>query len=223
MASAGTRVKEARKARGMTQKALATSAGCSQQTIVDLERENVTWSRFMPAIADELGLSLHWIETGQGPRERTGRGQGAVPIVQWDFFTHAAALGEDNARVIDWAEGCAVDNSGSVVVVIVDDAVEFAMGEVVSAGDWLFIDRKSQGDGLVVVMMPGWARAEIRELVTVGTSAFLRQSNRAISGPERVQVVHSMADYVALVDAEFPPEVPPALVFGRALFRGAPL
>ena len=39
--SAGARVREVRKARGLTQKVLAGKAGCSQQTIVDLETGNV--------------------------------------------------------------------------------------------------------------------------------------------------------------------------------------
>ena len=117
--SPGARVREARKARGLTQKVLAKLAGCSQQTIVDLETGNVEWSRFMPAIADELGVSMHWIESGEGPRERPNKSQGAVPIVQWDYFAQATITGEE-PEVLEWIEGCPVDNSGEVVVVIVD-------------------------------------------------------------------------------------------------------
>ena len=125
----------------------------------------------MPAIADELGVSMHWIESGEGPREQPNKSQGAVPIVQWDYFAQATVAG-DEPEVLEWIEGCPVDNSGEVVVVIVDDSTAFAMAGGLEAGDWLFVDRKAKGDGLVVVTMPGWERAEVRELVTTGTDRF---------------------------------------------------
>lgn len=227
--AAGDRVKNARKSMGMTQKTLAKLAGCSQQTIVDLETGNVTWSRFMPVIADELGVSLHWVETGEGPRERPGKSQGAVPIVQWDFFAHAALTGEDS-EVIDWAEGCPVDNSGSTVVVIVDESTAFGMAGQVAVGDWLFVDRANMSDGLVVVMMPGWERAEVRELLTSGTHKYLRQSNPAMPEAQLVTACTTLKDYQALADAEsqsrasgnIPADEAPALLLGRVVFQGQP-
>jgi transcriptional regulator with XRE-family HTH domain len=221
--SVGVRVREARKAKALTQKVLAGKVGCSQQTIVDLEKGNVEWSRFMPAIADELNVSLHWVETGEGPRERPGKSQGAVPIVQWDFFAHAALTG-DPPEVIDWAEGCPVDNSGSTVVVIVDDSTAFAMaGGGVVAGNWLFVDRKAYGDGLAIVVMPGWGRAELRELVTSGTESFLRVTNEALpDAVQQVALVTSLEDYRTIASDEFA-ELPPALMLGRVVFVGTPI
>ena len=219
--SAGDRVKHARKSMQMTQKTLAKLAGCSQQTIVDLETGNVTWSRFMPVIADELGVSLHWVETGEGPRGRPGKSHGAVPIVQWDFFTHAAVTGED-VEVIDWAEGCPVDNSGSTVVVIVDESTAFTMGKQVTVGDWLFVDRAVHSDGLVIVMMPGWERAEVRELLTSGTSKYLRQANPPGAEALPISACTDLKEYRAMSDAEFPADLPPALLLGRVVFQGHP-
>ena len=222
MTMAGQRIKEARKSKQMTQKTLARLAGCSQQTIVDLETGNVTWSRFMPQLADHLGVSLHWVETGEGQRNRPGKSQGAVPIVQWDFFTHASLTGE-LTEVIDYAEGCPVDNSGSTVVVIVDDTTAFTMSGVLNAGDWLFVDRKSRGDGLVIVMMPGWDRAEVREMLTSGKDRFLRRSNPAMMETVPVEAVYNLPDYNEQADLEFPPERPPALILGRVVVQGKPL
>ena len=112
--------------------------------------------------------------------------------------------------------------AGEVVVVIVDESTAFGMAGQVAVGDWLFIDRANMSDGLVVVIMPGWERAEVRELLTSGTSKYLRQSNPAMPEAQLVTACTTLKDYKALADAEFPADEAPALLLGRVVFQGQP-
>ena len=69
--SAGERIRDARKRRGITQKELADLVGCSQQTIVDIEGQDRPRSRFLSTIVRELHESLEWIENGRLIRIRS--------------------------------------------------------------------------------------------------------------------------------------------------------
>lgn len=70
----GERLREARKARKLSQEALARLAQISQTTISDLERGRNTSSTELPALAAVLGVSALWLATGKGSR------QSAAPI-----------------------------------------------------------------------------------------------------------------------------------------------
>lgn len=71
----GTRIRAERKARGLTQKQLGESAGTSQQLIWRLENGtplpdgSSPSTSFLFEIAEVLGVSAHWLETGKGPKE----------------------------------------------------------------------------------------------------------------------------------------------------------
>jgi DNA-binding XRE family transcriptional regulator len=218
----GARVKAVRRSRSCTQKELATAIKSSQQTIVDLEKGKVIYSRFLGQIAEYLEVSLHWIETGEGSRERLGPGQSRVPVACWDYYTGDifGDLGE-NHQITDWLECCPVMNSGDVVMTIVDERTAFVMAGRVLLGEWLYVDRQRKEDGLVVVVMPGWVRAELRELTTIGGRRFLASTNKDV--PDRlvpVDVAVNLDDYLRL--QRNPENNPPALVLGRVIFRGVP-
>lgn len=217
----GARIRTLRRGRGITQKELAKIAGCSQQTILDLELGNVVWSRFLPAIAEALGVSLHWLETGSGPRDRPGANQGAVPVVQWEYFAQAALAGEPPPAT-DWLDGCPVRHTGSVVMVVADDATGFAMAERVAVGDWLFVDTARHNDGLVVVIMAGWQRAELRELTSAGGCQYLQTANPRLPDDVLAVQVHTRREVYAQALQTPRQERLPALVLGRVVFRGRP-
>jgi transcriptional regulator with XRE-family HTH domain len=224
--SIGKRVRLQRLNKNITQKELARLCGCSQQTVVDLETARVIYSRFTAVMAEHLGVSLHWLETGEGSRERAGPSQGRVAVVGWEYYLGDVS-GVQNAQhqVTDWLENCPVDHSGDTVMTIVDERIAFVMSGRVRSGEWLYVDRKRHDDGLVVVLMPGWNRAELRELTTIGGRRFLASTNPDV--PDRLVACDVTTAYAefdkATKAAEANPEnTPPALVIGRVIFRGVP-
>lgn len=218
----GHRVRAVRRTSNVTQKELAKNVGCSQQTVVDLEAGKVEYSRFTKKIAEELKVALHWLETGEGSRDRPGRSQGRVAVVSWDQFLSLVDGVGEGPRVTDWLESCPVASSGNVAMVIVDERTAFVMGGRVKAGDWLFVDRERFDDGLVVATMPGWHKVELRELTTIGGRRFLAALNRDV--PDRMTAVSPQRNYdayTALAERN-DADVQPALILGRVIFRGQP-
>lgn len=67
--SIGTRVKEARKARGISQKELAAKIGTSQPALSLLESGESQGTTFLARIASILCVNPLWLETGKGTRE----------------------------------------------------------------------------------------------------------------------------------------------------------
>ena len=65
----GNRIKEARKEKGLTQKALADSIGMAQATLSQLETGSSAGSTLLASIATKLGVRALWLETGKGPRK----------------------------------------------------------------------------------------------------------------------------------------------------------
>jgi transcriptional regulator with XRE-family HTH domain len=66
--SVGQRLKDARKARKLTQERLSKMTGVSQSTISDVERGRNASTKELPTLAAALGVSALWIATGRGPR-----------------------------------------------------------------------------------------------------------------------------------------------------------
>ncbi|MDD0837881.1 helix-turn-helix transcriptional regulator [Curvibacter sp. HBC61] len=69
METLGTRLKEARKARGWSQGRLATAAGVSQGTIGNVEAGIRDAPRELLTIAKVLGVRPEWLKTGEEPRQ----------------------------------------------------------------------------------------------------------------------------------------------------------
>ena len=67
--SFGVRLKEARKARGLSQPELAQRVGLGQGQISKLELDQRGESTRTVQIARELGVEPLWLATGEGPRE----------------------------------------------------------------------------------------------------------------------------------------------------------
>lgn len=63
-----TRLKEARRAAGLTQPQVAEKVGMSQPNYSDLERGKNKSSTLLPQIAFVLGVRPYWLATGEGPR-----------------------------------------------------------------------------------------------------------------------------------------------------------
>lgn len=68
--STSTRIRQLRDQRGLSQLSLALKAGVTQGTISQLENNPSQGSKYLPAIARALDVSVDWLETGKGPMER---------------------------------------------------------------------------------------------------------------------------------------------------------
>jgi transcriptional regulator with XRE-family HTH domain len=77
----GERLKQARKAKALSQSALAKKAGISQSIISDAEKGKYLSSKASPQIADALGVSAIWLATGKGPMQLPEARQTA-PIIR---------------------------------------------------------------------------------------------------------------------------------------------
>lgn len=64
--SIGSRIREARKAAKLTQKALASKVGMTQGALSELETGESQSSTLLPSMAAALGVSALWLETGKG-------------------------------------------------------------------------------------------------------------------------------------------------------------
>ncbi|MCI1145943.1 helix-turn-helix domain-containing protein [Stenotrophomonas maltophilia] len=68
METIGDRVKKARQAINMTRPQLAAASGVGYSTLSELERGGMQTSTKLRVIADALGVSLSWLETGRGEK-----------------------------------------------------------------------------------------------------------------------------------------------------------
>lgn len=67
--SIGTRIKEARLLKKLTQKQLADKVRVKQPTLSQLESGKSEGSTLIASFATALGVSAYWLETGKGERE----------------------------------------------------------------------------------------------------------------------------------------------------------
>jgi len=217
----GKRLRAERKRQRKTQKDVASAVECAQQTVLDLELGKVEWSRYLPAIADELGVSMHWLETGEGPPARPEAAGVPIGVVTWDFFTKVAAK-DIQPVASEWLDGCPVKHSGDCVALVADEAAAFAMQGEVNQGDWLFVDRRRADNGLVICMMAGWHAAEVRELTSMGGRFFLKSSNPALPQALLPVSIYSQRDEYRAALQVPGQDTLPCLVLGRVVFQGVP-
>lgn len=65
----GQRLKQVRKERGLTQVELAARTGVKQSTLSDLELGKSAGTTSLAVVANVLGVSALWLETGRGERD----------------------------------------------------------------------------------------------------------------------------------------------------------
>ncbi len=102
MDSIGTRVRLEREAQGIDRKELARLTGVGYSTLSELERGGMQTSTKLRVIADALGVSLRWLETGKGPKAPK------VEVAEDDYtdivgYSQAAGLG-NGAEAVEYAE-----------------------------------------------------------------------------------------------------------------------
>lgn len=217
--SAGERIRIARKRRGWTQKDLASHVGCSQQTIVDIESQEVPLSRFLSRIISELGESLEWIERGLG--SPAGSVVDANRLPHLDLET-VALRSLDPAIVdqeIDSLYSSPVEMSRMAFTVGVDRMTAQVMADSVREDDVLFIDPGAEPfpGRLVLALMPGWQRAELRILESSAGRHFLgADSDRFGDSLIPCRLFRVRDEYLSSGDSD----PAPALIVGTVVFIG---
>jgi transcriptional regulator with XRE-family HTH domain len=78
MKTLGQRLKEARKAVGLTQPEVARKVGLSQPQLSELENDHYKSSSLVPALADLYGVDALWLAEGKGRKERPGNSSHVV-------------------------------------------------------------------------------------------------------------------------------------------------
>ena len=218
----GKRLRGERKRQRKTQRSVADAVGCAQQTVLDLERGSVEYSRYLPAIAEHLGVSVAWLQSGEGPQDQPEGSGKPLPIVGWEFFTDLANK-HTVVTATEWIDGCPVRHTGNACAIFIDEAAAFAMKGEVFAGEMLIVDMERSDAGLVIGMMAGWTRAEIRELLEVGGRYYVQSSNPAIpQSLTPVSVYTDRDEYRAALQVPGQ-ETLPFLCLGRGIFKGKPL
>ena len=191
----GSRVKAARLRSGLTQTELAQAAGCSQQTIVDIEARSRT-SRFLPAIARALGESVDWFETGDG---RSASQWLLVP--HYDLY----GLAQDPPVPIDrlWSSP---DPSVVSFTVAIDSATVARAGGYLETTDVVFCQEAiGARSAWAVVWSGGWTKAEIVRLAVSEGRVYMGPPNgREASFATEVVLASSRDEAAAAVRGDGP-------------------
>ncbi|WP_312252743.1 S24 family peptidase [Stenotrophomonas sp.] len=91
MNTVGDRIKEARKLRGMSRPELAEAARVKYPTLAGIENNDQAGTTQLPLIAEALGVSPKWLQTGRGPMEA---GSASNDDSDWaDIAGYAQAIG----------------------------------------------------------------------------------------------------------------------------------
>lgn len=68
METIGTRIRREREAQGLSRKDLERQTGIGYSTLAELERGGMQSSTKLHVIAEALGVSVNWLETGKGAK-----------------------------------------------------------------------------------------------------------------------------------------------------------
>ncbi len=103
MDSIGNRVRLEREAQGIDRKELARLTGIGYSTLSELERGGMQTSTKLRVIADALGVSLRWLETGKGPKatQATPTDDDYTDVVG---YSQAVGLGAAGSEAVEYAE-----------------------------------------------------------------------------------------------------------------------
>lgn len=218
--SGGERIKNARRRKGFTQNKLAELVGCSQQTIVDIEKQELPRSKFLPQIVLALDESLEWVQSGRGAPANGGDNCAALPHYDLEV---AAIKSMDASRVdeaIDYLYCAPTECSPSGFTVEIDELGVGCLGwQSANPGDVAFVDPAAliQPGDFCLVVLPGFDRAEFRRFVSVGGERFLVQKSGMGTENTKVEIFDSYAEYQNAVP---PDDVLPALICGRIFYIG---
>lgn len=133
--SIGSRIREARRAAKLTQKALAQKVGMTQGALSELETGESQSSTLLPSMAAALGVSALWLETGKGSMQATLTGK-SDPQAPFDENVRPAPLGARPIPVISSVQAGALRDMETPYPLGSGYAVEYTDDEKLSR--WAF-------------------------------------------------------------------------------------
>ena len=217
----GDRIRSVRKKKNLTQGELAVLAGCSQQTIVDIEGKRNEKSRYFLSIAKALEVSAEYLETGVGSNLMPSADM-LLPQVDFRTVAEAALNPDHDFGAIDHLYRAPIPMSQGSFTVAVDREVVQLFPNI-PADSILFVDPAvaSTNHGRALVLMDGWRKAEVRTLTFIGEACYLDvHSDRFSNKPLEVTLYTNLTDYLANIDS---PVRPAALMCGYIVFIGKDL
>lgn len=168
MENIGTRVRRERESQGMERRDLASKTGIGYSTLAELERGGMRTTTKLRAIAEALGVSQRWLETGKGPKVASDDAPAAS--VSSVLATETAA---DYVRVqqldgdADMGDGRINDDFPDVVrgMDFAPTYIRSIVGFVPPPGRLVLVT--GRGDSMIPVIQPGEAL-----MVDTGVVAF---------------------------------------------------
>ncbi len=190
MDSIGTRVRLEREAQGIDRKELARLTGIGYSTLSELERGGMQTSTKLRVIADALGVSLRWLETGKGPKTLK------VEVPEDDYtdivgYSQAAGLG-NGAEAVEYAETHSLKFKKTSLrrrgILNRPLAVYYGKGDsmepAIKDGDAILFDSSDTRvvDGVMyVIQIDGYANPEfyVKRAMVLDTGVYFQSDNPA--------------------------------------------
>lgn len=194
----GNRLRQCRKAAGLTQTQLGERAGVKQATISKIERGEQDESAKVPLLADVLGVSASWLATGEGPQSVTELAasisatvtsagtmqqnirsapalRGKVPVIS---SVQAGNLTEvfDNFQPGDadeWIQTSAPVNRHTFALIVEGDSME----PVFTAGMRIVVEPDIEANVGEYVIAGNGEQATLKKLVRDGNDLYLQPLN----------------------------------------------
>ena len=101
--SIGLRLKEARKARGMSQELLAEKIGASRGVVTNIEHDKVLEPQplVVNAICDVLKINRQWLLRGDGPMDESGEAGRSAKVLSEISTSVKELSGEEQQFILD--------------------------------------------------------------------------------------------------------------------------
>lgn len=166
MDTIGTRLRKERTLQNISRTALAQATGVGYSTLAELERGGMQTSTKLRVIADALGVSLRWLETGKGPKEQAGTPPPSAKVSATETrpdYVHVQQLDGEAGM----GEGRVNEDYPEVV-----RAMDFEPGYIRSVVGFVpppgrLVLVTGRGDSMIPVIQPGEAL-----IVDTGVTAF---------------------------------------------------
>ncbi|EKY1951561.1 LexA family transcriptional regulator [Cronobacter sakazakii] len=185
--SIAVRVKTKREALGLTQTELAERVGTSQQAIEQLENGKTKRPRYLPELANELGVSVDWLINGVaegnvkyvGPNEPKGK----YPLIS---LVSAGAWSEacepyNLKEIEEWYDTDIHMLGDGFWLRVEGDSMTSPVGQSVPEGHIVLVDtgREPKNGSLVVAKLVDANEATFKKLVIDGGNKYLKGLNPA--------------------------------------------
>lgn len=213
----GERIKEKRKARGLTQKQLADHFGISSVSVSEWERDlsRPDADKFA-SLATVLRTTVDYLLTGRGDRGSTEEKtlavgpdiRGKVPLISWVQAGQWTAVAKsfEVFDAQDWLP-CVASHSPSTFCLRVRGQSMFNPNGTpsFSEGDIIFVDPEKASDNrsCVIVMLDDEQEATFKQLVIEGDRKMLRPLNP--SWPEQWLPINGNATIIGTVIGKWVP------------------